>query len=606
MPLVHARNHGTKRRQGSPQALDKRHVSFPRDSPSDDALASRTMLPGVTPAAVGHDQLALGAGVVIVLLLAYISRRQLRNLTSRIARGTATLYHITTSTRETNYSRLPLHEHEEERIESPTSSISSVQISRLDDPAPPYSPNTPFNPPTRTVSLNEDTSLSRSYVRLQAQTPSAPSVLAARLNSTPSMPSNVGAPESHPSGWVSHRGSRPPPINTAPSCSQTVAQPAQHSSGYLLQTESPCATPPPQYSSTNNTPVSSSSGSGTPSINPSEFNQGVIPEYSITIHSSPRSFQYMYDVSGRPIAVHVPDIVLSPVPWLPRADTGSSDRNRKCKYYIGDGAPPGYLEVPSRKRSSSRRRQEKKEKPLPVIPPAEIKLRSEDENIHRRNAKPRPQFTSSSSQEGSSTRNMTEQGTTPMTRCSSLPTRRKPVMVDEAPPPLQRTRSAPSMPPPMPVLPLDLEAVYPSGGSRQAEPEPSPVEFAYGDKKHPVASSEEDEDMPLAQSLLLAMRKKTEELKRVEEVKTKQVSNVIKMQIFGRLSALASRARKAIEHELESDDDDDGEQEEKEEENRWEVAALREKEAHERTMHSRFVTREREVSEAFVIGDEDE
>ena len=351
------------------------------------------------------------------------------------------------------------------------------------------------------------------------------------------------------------------------------------------------------------TPTSSSSGSSSAGSNPSEFNQGVIPEYSITIHSSPRSFQYMYDANGRPVAVHVPNIVLSPVPWLPRAEAGANERSRKCKYYIGEGSPPGYLEVPSRKKSRSRKRLEK-EKPLPVMPPVDVDVSSRDENAHRREVKPHRQSTSPVVSSYSMTRNTTEGATSTMTRCSSLPIPRKPIVVDEAP--LKRTRSAPSMPPPKPILPFDLEAVYPVDESRQPEPSPvnlpSPVNFVYGDKKSPVANGEEeDEDVPLARSLLLAMRKKTEELKRVEEVKTKQVSNVIKKQIFGRLSALASRARKVIEQELDSEDE-----EEKEEDSRWEVAALQEKETRERTMHSRFATREREVTEAFVIGDEDE
>ncbi|KAG8840432.1 hypothetical protein FRB91_006095 [Serendipita sp. 411] len=216
---------------------------------------------------------------------------------------------------------------------------------------------------------------------------------------------------------------------------------------------------------------------------------------------------------------------------------------------------------------------------------------------------------------------------------------------------LTRSRSTPSMPPPRPVLPMDLEAVYPSehqqhhylsqasGGGKGAGVVSSAI--SYGDEKKQRGrevdeksgrESEEEEDVPLSKTLLLAMRKKTDELKSLKgdilpsiglgsdnksnssggngeekRVSSSLVTNMVKMQIFGRLGALAARAKMAIEKELDSDEEEEQDEEEQEEDggnvgSRWEVAERRETEMMANVKHAQFLSREN----AFVIGEEEE
>jgi hypothetical protein len=67
-------------------------------------------------------------------------------------------------------------------------------------------------------------------------------------------------------------------------------------------------------------------------------------------------------------------------------------------------------------------------------------------------------------------------------------------------------------------------------------------------------SSSDSDDIPLAQTLVLAMRRKKD---RLNSKPIFPASQVFKKQFLGRLSALATRARSAIEHEFDSSDEEE-------------------------------------------------
>ncbi|KAG8815920.1 hypothetical protein FRC17_000537, partial [Serendipita sp. 399] len=502
-------------------------------------------------------------------------------------------------------------------------------------------------------------------------------------------------------GWTTSRTPihhRPPPISI-----RSTDLP-----NYLLQIDSPCATPPPQYSSRSSSPKlssasSSRSGSDGGGVDASSFNGGPVPQYSITIYSNPRSLVHTCDVRGQSVEIHVPDIVLSPVPWLPSSDAypmSSADRARQSSVHCapmarggqrtvpgcvssGLGSPPGYLEVPSRKSRSRRHAEKEKAKerglvmmrPAPAVPrvAAAAAARERDppsENEYRRDhaswskeleKKQRRMFTTPAAsapltfpigesvkpppvppKSPARTTTTIITGSASMQRCHSLPlaasTSRDAKMRESGL--LLRSRSSPSIsppPPPQPVLPLDLEPVYPPEhpsalGESEGRGVTSPVSYAdekghVDEKKGMVAMDREseEEDMPLSKSLLLAMRKKTEELKGLKaggggmrpaagsnmsnsgeekRLSSSLVTNMVKMQIFGRLGALSVRAKLAIERELDSDGDEEEDEEEGDGEGatRWEIADQKEKRVMANVSHAQFLSREN----AFVIGDEEE
>ncbi|KAG8852079.1 hypothetical protein FRC20_001600 [Serendipita sp. 405] len=584
----------------------------------------------------------------------------------------------TLMTTTAQYSPLPLLVHsddrEHERLSSPLVSPSR------EDPAPPYSPCAasagPSSRPLVDMSDSNTTAEKSGLRRVPTSTPLIPYQKRTLDSSTECAVVNR-SPVHH----------RPPPISTFKS---------PESPNYVLHTDSPCATPPPQYSSRSTSPNPSTSSRSSIGVDASSFNSGPVPQYSITIYSSPRSFVHAYDVQGQPVGIHVPDIVLSPVPWLPSSNaypTSSADRTRRSNLppsasMAGGGgrrpvspalgSPPGYLEVPSRKSRSRRHAEREKEKAKGLMitrsaPPVPAVSRQRDlpsENDYRRDhaswsqelKKRRAFATTTTTNESAnpppvppkSPARATSGSSSSMQRCHSLPLTR-PSNESEGLSArgslLTRSRSTPSMPPPRPVLPMDLEAVYPSehqqhhylsqasGGGKGAGVVSSAI--SYGDEKKQRGrevdersgrESEEEEDAPLSKTLLLAMRKKTDELKSLKgdilpsiglgsdnnsnssggngeerRLSSSLVTNMVKMQIFGRLGALAARAKMAIEKELDSDEEEEQDEEEQEGDggnagSRWEVAERRETEMMAHVKHAQFLSREN----AFVIGEEEE
>lgn len=613
MPIVPKR-HGSHHYYR--QFLRDLSAEQPRDSSPVDHL------PLLDTDVQSHGAFVLSAAFLLVLLVGYTFRRQLRSVPSRLAHaisvhGTSSnplnLIHIHLHT--TQYS--PLNDHD---------TTADIESPLEDEPAPPYysapheqrthakerkalhitvPPRPTFTRPQPQSSSSHGVALplsSSSATTCGNSSPSTPSLFSdagsssAASSPVPSLSTPVSTQQSSPID-ANATSTKTSVLNLAsPRASRWDAYPRSYD-GYMtgpqndnprdirasvisnrsdiLTTDSPCATPPPQY--------------------------------TITIHSSPRSRKNS-EGEGPP----VPDIILSPVPWLPRE-------------YVPPPSPPCYLSVPSRKSKSrgqsksTRSDASEKEKPLPPSPQqqrqqqvqkqtskfiSDVEIKQRHASLNDTSAKPR----------------ITLKPTLPLgfnapRRSATLPVHQRSILP----------------PAPQPVLPIDLEAVYPTSPTksnsesekdseedtpwlwRSRSPAPSK------DRRLPVAgdsksgtektqyikekecSSDSDDNVPLAQGLVLAIRRKKE---RMQQQSSKlaspvsPVSQVFKKQFLGRLSALAAKARSAIEHEFDSsEDEDDGATTAAREE-----PAVREKAV---LAHNNFIQRELRAVDTFIIGDEE-
>lgn len=632
MPIV-LKRHGSRhyyRQFLRDLSVESRDDSSPVDLPLLDADVQQ------------HGAFVLSAGFFLVLLVGYLFRRQLRSVPSRLAHAISVhgtplnLIHIHLHT--WNYS--PLNDHDTTAdIESP---ITQDNDEDEDEPAPPYysapqeqrttnlkerkalhitvPPRPTF---TRSATTAQFAQISSSHGVASSSSSSSPATRGISSPSTPSLFSDAGSSSAasspvpslstpvstqqlNPIDANATTSSKASALNLAsPRASRWDAYPRSYD-GYMtgpqndnprdvrasiipnrsdiLTTDSPCATPPPQY--------------------------------TITIHSSPRSRKNS-EGEGPP----VPDIILSPVPWLPRE-------------YAPPPSPPCYLSVPSRKsksrsRSSSTRSSgaSEKEKPLPPSPQQQQQQRQQQQVQKQQTSK----FISdveikqrhASLNDTSAKPRLTLKPALPLgfnapRRSTTLP--------------IQQYRSI--LPPaPQPVLPVDLEAVYPTSPTkttsdsekdsgedtpwlwRSRSPAPSKdrrLKVAGDSKsgtektqynKEKECSSDSDDNIPLAQGLVLAIRRKKERMqqqisnKPITTTTTSPVSQVFKKQFFGRLSALAAKARSAIEHEFDSSDDDDDEHRHIREE-----PIVREKAV---LAQHNFIQRELRAVDTFIIGDEE-
>jgi len=380
-------------------------------------------------------------------------------------------------------------------------------------------------------------------------------------------------------------------IPVATSRDSTCRPSASNQLESFLSTGSPCATPPPQY--------------------------------TITIHSSHQLTRC--DSAGR--LASVPDIILSPVPWLPKEHVPQS--------------PPHYLAIPPRRLRSREQHtgidftkawKVDSSKPLPEAPPP-----SQDEKEAEKGPKPErglgirvgDAVPSPRPLRGLALAVESEAPTVPVSKV-----RKAKQVPRSATYPLPK-RVLPPLPPPRPVLPIDLEAVYPtkleedetpaktdrirSGGEwsdvwswpnwpasafphrRLDRTESGCARESYGTEKgvdrvergditRAVQTAIDSEDVPLAQELLMAIKRRKvafeREFERRRESPVFGMSQVVRKGFIGGLSAFAAKARVAIERELDSDEEDSmGEEEE--------------------AIEDIIDRREMEGGGAFVIGEED-
>lgn len=575
----------------------------------------------------------LSAGFFLVLFVGYLFRRQLRSVPSRLAHAISVhgtplnLIHIHLHT--LHYS--PLNDHDTTAdIESPIHHADDDE----DEPAPPYysapqeqrskerkalhitvPPRPTFTRSTNAaqfaqISSSHGVASSSSSITSGNSSPSTPSLFSdagsssAASSPVPSLSTPVSTQQSTliDANATLTTSSKASVLNLAsPRASRWDAYPRSYD-GYMtgpqndnprdirasvisnrsdiLTTDSPCATPPPQY--------------------------------TITIHSSTRSRNNSEDKG--PL---VPDIILSPVPWLPRE-------------YAPPPSPPYYLSVPSRKSksrgrsSSTKSGASEKEKPLPPSPQQQQQKQQvqkqqtskfiSDVEIKQRHAS----LNDTSAKPKTTLKPALPLGFNAPKRSATLP--------------MQRSIFPPA---PQPVLPIDLEAVYPTSPTktnsdseksseedntpwlwRSRSPAPSKdrrLKVA-GDSKSGIektqytkekeCSSDSDDNVPLAQGLVLAIRRKKERMQMSSNrptITTSPVSQVFKKQFFGRLSALAAKARSAIEHEFDSSDDDD-------DEDRHVGSGAREEPiVREKAVlaHHNFIQRELRAVDTFIIGDEE-
>lgn len=184
------------------------------------------------------------------------------------------------------------------------------------------------------------------------------------------------------------------------------------------------------------------------------------------------------------------------------------------------------------------------------------------------------------------------------------------------------------------MLPLDLEAVYPTeeettattetimfGGERSQPwrwptwPNTAPVDrrfsrtenqvrrasygvekAVYGEKtdwKSTGDSTSDSDDVPLAQELLMAMKKRKMAIEmkvgHARDSPAFEVPRALRKGLFSGLSTLAAKARMVIERELDSDEEIEEEP----------IRVERE------VRHRNFVARELDAASTFVIGEED-
>ena len=563
----------------------------------------------------------LGTGLFVVLILGYLSRRQIRSTVSRLAHALShghTAQFIQTHLHTVHYTRL----HDLDTITSPIESergsidLESAAAHANQDPAPPYSPQSaqvsnmrerkskrslhitvpvvqtaPSQASGSCIEQDITSSTALAEAEAEATTPlsscSAPnSGTAQQTVSRARSLSNASVALASPIASRLDAYFRPyryvPIESHQESGNNTCLFNVSNRSDSLMSTESPCATPPPQY--------------------------------TITIHSSYRLTRC--DSTGRPAPV--PDIILSPVPWLPRERVPKS--------------PPHYLSIPSRK-SRSRRQDVKVKadlgKALPVI--------QDQKNAEKRQRKPKSTEVKVrhvfSSPVALSVPDLAHK-TVPTAPTPKVSKPKQP-LPRSATYPIQK-RALPPLPPPRPVIPMDLEPVYPVehtpvptespsssepsdswlwptwpntapvGDRRLARTENEVRRSSYGVekvayvekgdwKREVVDNGSDSDDVPLAQELLLAMKRKTMAIEmnvgRVRQSPALDVPRALRKGLFSGLSALAAKARMVIERELDSD-------EENEEENI-------EEEERRLVRHRNFVARDLDATGAFVIGEED-
>lgn len=583
----------------------------------------------------------LGTGLFIVLVLGYLSRRGFRSSFARLVHALRTPSHyIQINLHHVHYSRLDTSDTITSPIESEggrSIDLESAVHASEEEPAPPYSPppaqaldvrerraKKPLHitvPPVQSTTSQASESGVGNAPRLASEgTQSSATMTGPPSGSMPSPSSNVQAEK----GLMSRARSLSNtgvllaspiasrfdayfrPYRTIPiqphqedGAKTRLSNVSNRSSETLMSTESPCTSPPPQY--------------------------------TITIHSSHQLT--LCDAAGRPAPV--PDIVLSPVPWLPREHVPQS--------------PPHYLTIPSRKsRSREQRamREAKKaaSKSLPAVPAIQERKRAE-KPAKKAKAAVRHVF-SSPVDVPVPTRSMSVPPSSKVSTDSKQePQQQQQPLVRSATYPLQTPKRAmPPLPPPRPVLPLDLEAVYPTdeeitppattesrmSSGEQTEvwrwptwPAAAPMDrrlnrtenqvrregyaiekVAFGEKGGLLGPTDHDsgsacsdpDDIPLAQELLLAMKRRKMAIERkVGQVRDPafDVPRALRKGLFGGLTALAAKARQVIERELDSD-----EEEEKEVEDLSTMEKMH-------VRHRNFVAREVEAVNAFVIGDED-
>ncbi|PVG04764.1 hypothetical protein CPB86DRAFT_778055 [Serendipita vermifera] len=763
MPFV-PRSHGSHlkqhRRQSQPIAnAGARVAAAPPDVLQRDVSQQLDTPPSLSAfdqaehLQLGDHHFVFAMGMFVAVLIAYLSRRHIRSSFSRIVHaisvhgpGTAShLVHIHFHT-TTTHSYSPLHDADDtpsSPIERSTIDIEASasrhhqhhnlpqardrHLLREEEPAPPYSHVPSSTTHVRTVPAVDK----RNTKALHIKVPPPPSSRHVRENdeastSYPPRSSSL-TPSSSASSLCS--GYRSPSVvsDSGSSCGQlspVVVTPSELGSRQtntsMLNLASPRVTrwdafpPPPPITSGTTTGTNNRTGNGfyrpalpsdilgthSPSATPP-------PQYTITIHSSGYGNNGYHQQEGG-VGI-VPDIVLSPVPWLPRESVPKS--------------PPHYLTVPPRKSRSRPSSREKKDKALPAAPTHDEKswaakmhekdVGGSEEKVKKSGMveKKRHYFTSQVSlmalptlTHSSIADNLFEidspvSMSSPTVRGGGAVSPTTYPRVATSPSPssssgsgakdtvqrastlpvsasVPRPRVAARPPPPRPILPDDLEAVYPdtpseteddsssTSSSSSSSSSSSTSDKPYGwrnsgvsekngdgygtttvpgvitrfsagsvppyastqtaysekrawtmntimdEKKRQDTDEDEDDDVPLAQGLLKAVRKKKEQIRRFSLNTSVNTSNndkakspviaskVFKEKLFGRLSALAARAKEALENELDSDDEEKsgGDRE-------WRRRAAAAEEYERR--REALLQREREAASAFVIGEED-